>query len=545
MNSKEYWEQREAEALKHYIKDEKEYDKRLKQIYTNMLNNVQSEIDGFYGRYASKNGITIAEAKKAVKTADMAAYKYKAKKYVKEKDFSKQANEEMALYNLTMKVNRLEMLKANIGLELIAGHDELQKFMGGILKGRTMDELKRQAGILGKSIQNNAKTANAIVNASFHNAKFSDRIWLYQDLLRADLDKILQNGLISGKNPRLLAREIKDKFNTSTFNAERLMRTELARVQTDAQKKSFEENGFEMYTFHTNTGCCDICAELDGKHFKVKDMMPGTNAAPMHPHCRCSTSAYEDSEEYERWLDFLANGGTTEEYNKLKAQPKAKAKQEEKQTKNKTVEQPATNDVTQFTKEQSKALEWYVSGEGMFINEYLRGRVGADFGELSSSEKERIKLITEATDRTLPKDIKTLYRSVDASAIFGKLNWTEWENIEGGLLYNDKFSMNKAQALINKTKGKTITEKGFMSTSKEYDVVAEWGGFTGSEMPIVLEFDVPAGTKGADLAKFEVEGDEQYEVLLARNTEYEIEDISAKDGNIYIKAKIKKQTKTQ
>ena len=47
----------------------------------------------------------------------------------------------MRIYNATIKINRLEMLKANIGLELIAGHYELEKFMGGILKGRTMEEL--------------------------------------------------------------------------------------------------------------------------------------------------------------------------------------------------------------------------------------------------------------------------------------------------------------------------------------------------------------------------------------------------------------------
>ena len=228
----------------------------------------------------------------------------------------------MRLYNATMKINRLEMLKANIGLELIAGHQDLEKFMGGILKGRTEEELKRQAGILGKTIKNNAQLANAIVNGSFHNATFSDRIWLYQDLMKADLAKLLQSGMIQGKNARVLARELKNKFQVGTFNAERLMRTELARVQTDAQKQSFEHNGFSKYTFIVNGGCCDICAELDGKHFKVSKMMPGLNAPPMHPHCRCSTAAYEDSKEYENWLDHLDKGGTTEEWNKVKTKHK-------------------------------------------------------------------------------------------------------------------------------------------------------------------------------------------------------------------------------
>lgn len=319
MTSSAYWAKREAEALKHYVTDEKEYDKQLKRIYSDMLDACQSEINAFYGKYAAKEGITLAEAKKRVSELDIKAYERKAKRYVREKDFSAKANEEMRLYNATMKINRLEMLKANIGLELISGHEELEKFMGDILQGRTMDELKRQAGILGKTVKNNAQKANAIVNASFHNAKFSDRIWMYQDLMKADLSKLLESGLIQGKNPRALARELKKTFNTSTFNAERLMRTELARVQTEAQKQSFIRNGFDEYEFIVNSGCCPICQALDGKHFKVEKMMPGENAPPIHPHCRCSVAAYSDRKEYDEWLNYLEKGGTTEEYNKQKS----------------------------------------------------------------------------------------------------------------------------------------------------------------------------------------------------------------------------------
>ena len=314
--NRKYWERREIENKKKNQTDEKEYDRQIKQIYQDMLDSVQKEIDGFYGRYASKEGISIAEAKKRVSKLDTERYERKAKRYVAEKNFSKEANEEMRLYNLAMKVNRLEMLKANIGLELIAGHDELQKFMEKILRGRTMDELERQAGILGKTIRNNAKLAHTIPYASFHNAKFSDRIWMNHELLKAELSKLLQTGLIQGKNPRVLAKELKKKFGVSTYNAERLMRTELARVQTEAQRQSFIKNGFQKYTCHALGDACDICKELNGKHFKVKDMMPGDNAPPVHPHCRCSTSAYEDSSEYEAWLDFLDKGGTTAAWNK-------------------------------------------------------------------------------------------------------------------------------------------------------------------------------------------------------------------------------------
>lgn len=356
MNSRDYWAKREAEQLKHNITDEKEYEKEIKRIYQEMLDACQKEIDGFYGRYARKEGITIAEAKKRVSQLDIAAYERKAKKYVKDKDFSDKANEEMRLYNATMKINRLEMLKANIGLELIAGHDELEKFMGKILKGRTEDELKRQAGILGKTVRNNAAKAHAIVNGSFHNGTFSDRIWQYQDLMREDLGRMLQTGLIQGKNPRAIMKDLRQYWygkdprtgGGATFCMERLMRTELARVQTEAQKQSFVRNGFTQYTFIVNGGCCPVCEGIRGKHFDVAKMMPGTNAPPMHPNCRCSTAAYEDSKDYKAWLDFLANGGTTEEWNKLTDKEKKAPKKTTKKPSGKTApEKPVVKDASE------------------------------------------------------------------------------------------------------------------------------------------------------------------------------------------------------
>ena len=78
-----------------------------------------------------------------------------------------------------MKVNRLEMLKANIGLELVDGFDGLQKYFDQILTERSLQEFERMAGILGGTVGNNAKYAHAIVNASFANATYSDRIWMY------------------------------------------------------------------------------------------------------------------------------------------------------------------------------------------------------------------------------------------------------------------------------------------------------------------------------------------------------------------------------
>lgn len=206
MASQEYWKNRETEAKKHNIQEEAEYNRQIKEIYANMMDEINKEINGFYTKYAAKEGITMAEAKKRVSKLDIAAYERKAKKYVETKDLSDRANEEMRIYNLTMKVNRLELLKANIGLEMVSGFDEMQKYFDKKLTDKTLKEFQRQAGILGKSVLKNEKYAHAIVNASFKNATYSDRIWMYQGMLKAELEGLLASGLIRGQNPKKLAK---------------------------------------------------------------------------------------------------------------------------------------------------------------------------------------------------------------------------------------------------------------------------------------------------------------------------------------------------
>ena len=133
MDSREYWKHREREQLKHNITEETEYRKSIGEIYDYMMDQIQREINGFYVKYAKKEGITLSESRKRVSKLDIEEYGRKAAKYVKEKDFSDVANEEMRLYNATMKINRLEMLKANIGLELVDGFNELLLFTVGLM----------------------------------------------------------------------------------------------------------------------------------------------------------------------------------------------------------------------------------------------------------------------------------------------------------------------------------------------------------------------------------------------------------------------------
>lgn len=301
-----YWKDRELKHIEQSIKDDAKISRRLKRLQLEAMGEIEQQIDAFYGRYATKEGISMQEARKRVSKLDIEKYERKAKRYVRDKNFSERANEEMRLYNVTMNINRLELLKANIHLELLSMTSQEQRILFETMTANARAEYERQSGILGQSINYNEKNIQAIVNASFLNATWSDRLWDNQDALRSELDRLLNRGMVQGLNPRVLARELRETFDASIYNSERLLITETARVQQDAFQDSMKQSEIEEYEYIAEPTACDICSALDGKIFKVKDAEPGKNAYPMHPFCKCSQAAYVDREAWD--ADLRARG---------------------------------------------------------------------------------------------------------------------------------------------------------------------------------------------------------------------------------------------
>ena len=319
-NNRLYWEKREQKQRELYMMEEAQQQRELEKIYAEMYRHAEDEINRFYGKYADAEGIDITEAKKRVTQADIEAYEALAKEYVKNKDFSDRANAEMRLYNATMKINRLEMLKARIGVYMVAGINDIDDYYEKVITDRTRQEIERQAGILGEtvSVADTTKRAENIVNASFFNATYSERIWSHQDRLRSMINIELQKGLIAGIGSRQMASNIRKEYDVSLADAHRLMVTELRRVQTDVAMDSYKASGVEKYVYMAvNPRACPICREIDGNVYNVADAEPAKNAPPMHPRCHCTTAPYVDESEYDMWLEWLNKGGTTSDWNTM------------------------------------------------------------------------------------------------------------------------------------------------------------------------------------------------------------------------------------
>lgn len=126
------------------------------------------------------------------------------------------------------------------------------------------------------------------VNQEYKGEKFSDRIWKN----KADMIDVLQSSIIDAMKGNVhldkVGRNISETFNSTAYESQRLVMTETARIQSQAQDQIGMDSGCkeQMYTATLDGKTALECAALDGKIYDINDpekVVPPEN----HPNCRC------------------------------------------------------------------------------------------------------------------------------------------------------------------------------------------------------------------------------------------------------------------
>lgn len=88
--------------------------------------------------------------------------------------------------------------------------------------------------------------------------------------------------------------QVSDKFSNVRYAAERLARTETARVQFVAQKNSVIDNGYKYVQWFAEAKVCKVCRAIADQDndwrsgiYRVKDVPD----IPVHPNCMCFIGA--------------------------------------------------------------------------------------------------------------------------------------------------------------------------------------------------------------------------------------------------------------
>ena len=130
-----------------------------------------------------------------------------------------------------------------------------------------------------------------MVGLQFRHLSFN-RIWTNNNRLLETLNEQLIHCVASGKKTTELKNLLQERFGVSYSTANRLVRTELAQIQTQAAKQRYVDYGLKEYEILGNDddSCGNHsvdCHEMNGKRFYYADMVIGKNAPPFHPNCKC------------------------------------------------------------------------------------------------------------------------------------------------------------------------------------------------------------------------------------------------------------------
>lgn len=303
-NNLDYLVKREKDYQAYLKRTDAKFEERLTRAYNQAMDRIAREIEKQYANYAKGEGITIDEAMDKVSRFEAAEFEEKAKKYVKDLDFSERANYELKLYNLKIRTSRLELMKREMLLETIALADKEAKMLEHRLGEVVREEINRQAAILGLSKEvrlNLIKTAAIIVSSNFHGANFSDRIWANREELQKQLEVGLTRTILQGENHMVWTKKLKSLMTdngkqNALYHAKRIVSTEVSRAFSEASLAAYKESGFQKYIWiaEQDERTCSICNALDGEVFDVDGSIIGSDTPPIHPFCRCTTAAYEE-----------------------------------------------------------------------------------------------------------------------------------------------------------------------------------------------------------------------------------------------------------
>src|SRR5699024_7682990 len=129
----------------------------------------------------------------------------------------------------------------------------------------------------------------------YKNQNFSQRIWkdLHSNLPNV-LTSSISESIVLGYGSKKMAKQLTERYGKfKQVDWHRLVHTEMAHVTETATFQSYEDDGIKRYEYMATleSHTCDICGHLDGREFKMSDKQDGENYPPIHPWCRCTTTA--------------------------------------------------------------------------------------------------------------------------------------------------------------------------------------------------------------------------------------------------------------
>lgn len=277
---------------------ENNYLKKLSGSYARTRKSVIKEFKAFYSNYDNP---TYSQATQLLPVNESELIKEDAQKEsenvyrgnaVIKKDLENYSNKPR-LTRLDELLIAITILYARIGNVQNKG---MNTTLGNVAQdqySRAMWNLSRAQGFSKVLPPMSSSKIDAILRMQWSGANFSERLWGNTQRVATTLKQQITEGIIRGDSTQQISRILQGTVNSSYSAAERLVRTEMTRVASEADKQVYLDNDITYYTYVATLDdrTSDICGQLDGQRIKMSEMEVGVNAPPMHPNCRSTTIA--------------------------------------------------------------------------------------------------------------------------------------------------------------------------------------------------------------------------------------------------------------
>jgi SPP1 gp7 family putative phage head morphogenesis protein len=320
MKPADYWIKRSERVLLAGERHSDELIKVLSGFYADTAHQLQTQIDAFYGRYATENGITLAQAHKRLDKRRLKSFRENLEKYHAEAAQLRIGSAyEQSLRNLSTKaaISRYQELltQARHQIEVLAakGTAAFSETLEEVYPEsyyRTLFDIQYGLGFGADFARMDTKTIERLMRTSWLGDNYSSRIWKNKEALLLQLEQTIPQAFSLGYNSRVLGQRIAARLEVSKHAGERLARTEVNHAANESVRRAYKESGVEEYEFLAtlDNRTSDICAALDGKVFRVSYAQTGVNYPPMHPNCRSTTVPYFPPDEFDEPSSRAARG---------------------------------------------------------------------------------------------------------------------------------------------------------------------------------------------------------------------------------------------
>ena len=303
MRNAEYWRGRFSILEENAHKQSDQYLQNLEDMFMDAQRTVQADIERWYGRFATNNGISLTEARKLLTTGQLEEFHWTVEQYIKagqQNNLSAEWLKKLENASAKFHVSRLEAIQLQIQqqIELLYGNqlDGVDSLLKQIVSdGYTHGAFTIQKGLgLGWDITAlNQKKLETLLSKPWttDGRTFSDRIWLKKRELVGTVHKELTQGLLRGDSPQKITDAIKNRFKVSRYQAGRLVHTETTYFNAISTKQVYQDLGVQsveiLETLDSHT--CPLCQPLDGTVIPLAQYEPGVTVPPFHPNCRGTT----------------------------------------------------------------------------------------------------------------------------------------------------------------------------------------------------------------------------------------------------------------